>query len=195
MSNTGVIAHCRVDGSIKYTYGPFKFNTDWGGTFKALEIANYLEKISISSPEIGSLETGAELVTNIELTNPDASDWLLSTTSAKYRNAPGVTDKAENVAFRGLLRDLEYLTMDLEHLQISMETVKRLTGNDFDGQMIRLGTGQGKRPALLISEALVDMQIGGWPYLRQIVRALGKFAEVSTERDNAHRCMHMFFTA
>jgi hypothetical protein len=175
-----VIAFGRINGTPGFQYGPKTFDKDWSRTFKALSIANVVQKF-VTEHSLLSLEHAAENAREV-ITN-------------KYTEPPDfdVAEVAQAVKAEELLQSAEVLCLDLDYLSISKETNHLMRASSVNAQTILFSSSQGRRPTELLADALEELGLEGWGYMRQIVLALAQF-EVRTEgRDGIHRSMNLFF--
>ena len=145
-----ITAYGRVNGKVKFQYGPQTFNADWGGVFTALEIANMLTKI----PKVN-----------------------LGKSKVPIRK---LGKKVESLNLRLWLERLEMslIGLNLHSLMISGTIKKWYWVDEVLPSQIIMFTGQ--RPSQLITHALVKMGLNKWGVVMQLTLALSEFSSKAT---------------
>jgi hypothetical protein len=170
-----VVAFGRVGGVASYQYGPRKFSKDWGGVFTALAIMDILERVTTSSTNI--LHAVADVAGNVYTDPPSSGD---------------VAEYAQQLKSEMLLASLEFAVLDIEHIQVTTETLNLFKGNAIKSKFFRFEATVGVRPARFVADGLVEMSLNSWGYLNQITLALCRFND--QPKNGSHRCMSVFFT-
>ena len=138
----------RVNGQVKFTYGPKQFNADWGGAFTALEIANVLTKL----PKV-----------NIGKRTPKI-----------IRRVGSAAEKVNLQMWMERLEDV-LISLDLDSLMINATKVNRLwVDKILPSQLIRF-SGNSQRPSKLVGNALCEMGLNYWGVVQELTVAMSEF--------------------
>lgn len=162
-----VIAFGHVISGEPFQYGPLKFEPNWNGLFTALEIGEHVQKLAVSFED--GIGGAAKDIAGNSVTVPWPSK---------------ASERAQDFNRDRLLLSLEQYALHLEHMRITLEKKGRIR----DERYVRFGDA----PAEQVGDALIEMGLNGWGYVREIVMAMIKFSAVGDE-DAHHRCIHLFF--
>lgn len=155
-------AYGRMNGKVKFHYGPRRFNSSWGGAFTALQIAQMLQRqktkkaAKTKSAKAGKITEAR----NLEL-------WLERLqTSFVSQNAP------DHMMLSGVEERLFWITRILR------------------SQLINFGA-PGTDPATQIAEALKEMELNRWGFVKELCLIVDGFDRVG---GSGIRGMSVFIT-
>ena len=154
----------RVNGKVQFQYGPKTFNADWGGAFTALEIANLMTKL----PKVP----------------------IGKRTPAKIRRIGRAAEKVNLLLWLERL-ELSLIGLDLNSLMINATNVRRLWVDKILPNQLITFAGKGKRPSLLVADALARMGLSKWGIVKELTLALSEFDLKAT---SGKRSVSVFIT-
>ena len=143
-----IVFYGRVNGKVRFKYGPRKFSANWGGAFTAMEIVNLITKL----PKVPLTKHTPILVK--------------ATGSA-----------AEKVNHQMWLNRLEssLISLDLVYLGISATKVNRFwVDKVLPSRYIRFA-GKRQKPSLILAKTLHKMGLNHWGVLKELTAAMSEF--------------------
>jgi hypothetical protein len=159
-----IVFYGRVNGQVKFTYGPKQFNADWGGAFTALEIANLLTKL----PKV-----------NIGKRTPII-----------IRRVGSAAEKVNLQMWMERL-ELALISLDLDSLMINATKVNRMwVDKILPSQVIRF-SGKNQSPSKRVGDALCKMGLNYWGVVQELTVAMSEFDSKTT---TGNRSASAFFT-